>query len=950
MATYRQDITRSIEPAAANPRLLTEAARLKAEGTVGAIKAVAGTVFDAYAGAKQAGLEADLKNEVNALQGEMDAVKRADIASKAEYEVAMAEVPSSVDEFRNAFIIGGEDPEAVRSAATVFGKKKENEIVARFRAEQQKVMAARDAVPERYNEFMNRSEKILKQYIASNPLLANSLRKVSEEVTGKSNLELYSVNKLYEDVNFIEKQKEARAKAAQQAQQVLMSAYVEDRAKSGVSKTQAMAEFEAVTPEQRLELANASVQTARSKEEAKAALEAGGNQILNFATITVGDFSNALISKNSHVYARLMTEFKLSRADIAAGNIPDSVKNSPQYKTFLADAGTQVLQLLDAQYSTAVEQLNAKAKQTPADAEKVKTAKSLLDSWYKEQYDFYTKNPTSWLTALATKDDRESTVQKRLTMVDTLVRGLGIPADVVAQLGMTGDKAQYDIAVKRYPRAAAIIQLANTMREKALAGVGNDEWAKLLTQISTYQVNPVAPPPTTPNERLASLSVNQQLHESLQKDAIAGVTTAASADAVTKYVLSSFHDPANTEQVLAKGMTVISRTMSLLSPEDKASVIKNITEGANAMIYSENIGHGDKAKKAYLDFVSNAETFTTKGRTFTTNFVDETGNSPLKLVSKREVTAPAPVGRPAPRTNFIDAALSDPTRTNNTLAAIDDMLRVQSMATGIPIQQLRQDFIKNFNIRSSAPVSATYIDNFKRAAAGETPAAPAATPAAPAPAPAIPAGALTPLQEVDVNRDRLPAAQPSPVTNTQVQGTPLAPAPAASAAKPAAPAASAARPGEDNTKVLGLTSADTLGYQTRGLFAGEDTYFKQNPNVAGMATEDGKIIINPYSTLSNTEKKAVVKNEAFRLYMRENNVVPNFAITPQQKEAFKNTEYGGNETALKQTIVARILTGDTSALATPEQKAEAKRIQQQAGSKGAAKPAATSSGKEWWEQ
>jgi hypothetical protein len=200
-----------------------------------------------------------------------------------------------------------------------------------------------------------------------------------------------------------------------------------------------------------------------------------------------------------------------------------------------------------------------------------------------------------------------------------------------------------------------------------------------------------------------------------------------------------------------------------------------------------------------------------------------------------------------------------------------------------------------------------------------------------------------------------PAVQ-SAGTPSSPEAIPVAPAPAATASKPApaatpaAPAASAAKPGEDNTKALGLTSTDTLGYQTRGLFAGEDTYFKQNPNVAGMATEDGKIIINPYSTLSNTEKKAVVKNEAFRLYMRENNVVPNFAVTPQQKEAFKNTEYNGNETALKQTIVARILTGDTSALATPEQKAEAKRIQQQAGSKGAAKPAATSSGKEWWEQ
>lgn len=904
MAIYRQDTTRSIEPAAANPRLLTEASRLKTESTVGAMKAVSESLFGAYVGAKQAGLREDLQQEVNSLQGEMDAVKRADISAKAEYEQGMAAIPSAVSEFEAAIVTGGENPEAVRSAATLFGKKKENEIVARFRAEQQKVMAARDAVPERYNEFMNRSEKILKQYIAQNPGLANNFRKVSEEVTGKSGLELYSVNKLYEDVNYIEKQKEAAAKAAQQAQQVLMNAYVDDRVKAGVSKTQAMAEFSAVSPEQRLELASASVEAANSKEKAKAALEAGGNQLLNFATITVGDFGTELISKNSNVYARLMSEFKLSRADIAAGNIPDSVKNSPQYKQFISEAGTQVLQLLDSQYSTAVSQLNARAKTTPADADKVKLAKGLLDSWYKEQYDFYTKNPTSWLTAVATKDDRESTIQKRLNIVDTMVRSLGIPADVVAQLGMSGDSTQYKMARERYPRAASIIDHANTMREKVLTGVTSEEFVSLLGQIKSYKEVPASKPPTTPNERLASLSVNQQLQQKLIGAAATGEVNESTVLDLSKYVVSSFHDPANTEQVLAKGVTVIRQTMGKLSENDKASVIKTTNDNAAQFIYGE-LGHGNKAKQAYIAFVDNAQTFTSTGRTFTTTFIDETGNAPLKLVSKRDVTAPTPAGRPGRQgTNLLDVALSEPTNTNNVLSAIDDMLRVQSTVTGTPIQQLRQTFIKNFNIRSSASVSETYIADFKRAAAGETPVAPEVAPAAPAPAPATPANAMSPLVPADVNTGRTPVGPGETATAT--------------------PAVSS----EDNTRALGLTSADTLGYQTRGLFAGEDTYFRQNPSVAGMATEDGKIIINPYSTLSNTEKKAVVKNEAFRLYMRENNVVPKFAVTPQQKEAFKNTEYGGNETALKQTIVARILTGDPSALATPEQRAEAKLIRQ----------------------
>ena len=82
-----------------------------------------------------------------------------------------------------------------------------------------------------------------------------------------------------------------------------------------------------------------------------------------------------------------------------------------------------------------------------------------------------------------------------------------------------------------------------------------------------------------------------------------------------------------------------------------------------------------------------------------------------------------------------------------------------------------------------------------------------------------------------------------------------------------------------------------------------------------MAAEDGKIVMNPYSKLSDGEKKAVAENEGLRLWMRENDFNPTFTVTPKQRESFKGTEYGKpeNENFLKQTILARILTGDKSA-------------------------------------
>jgi hypothetical protein len=102
------------------------------------------------------------------------------------------------------------------------------------------------------------------------------------------------------------------------------------------------------------------------------------------------------------------------------------------------------------------------------------------------------------------------------------------------------------------------------------------------------------------------------------------------------------------------------------------------------------------------------------------------------------------------------------------------------------------------------------------------------------------------------------------------------------------------------------------------LYPGEDEYFKKNPHVTGMAAEDDKIIMNPYSTLKDAERQAVMLNEAARIHMRRNFEPPRFTLTPEQLE--KLGGYSKDENDIKATIAARILSGDPSAgAATPEQ-------------------------------
>ena len=112
------------------------------------------------------------------------------------------------------------------------------------------------------------------------------------------------------------------------------------------------------------------------------------------------------------------------------------------------------------------------------------------------------------------------------------------------------------------------------------------------------------------------------------------------------------------------------------------------------------------------------------------------------------------------------------------------------------------------------------------------------------------------------------------------------------------------------------------------LYPGEEEYFKANPHVTGMAADDDKIIMNPFSTLKDNEKQAVMLNEAARVHMRKKLIdAPNFELTPTQKEKFGS--YSKDPNDIRQTIAARILSGDPSAGdATPEQQEYVAKLRQ----------------------
>lgn len=134
---------------------------------------------------------------------------------------------------------------------------------------------------------------------------------------------------------------------------------------------------------------------------------------------------------------------------------------------------------------------------------------------------------------------------------------------------------------------------------------------------------------------------------------------------------------------------------------------------------------------------------------------------------------------------------------------------------------------------------------------------------------------------------------------------------------------------------LGMSKAPSprkaYGYEIREPYEDEHQYFKENPRVAGMATDDGRIIVNKHSGLKPIEQDALIKNEASRLLMREKGYKFDFDVTPEQMAPFQamGDEYSKPENYhhLQSTILARIISGDPSAgNVTPQQQQWANRI------------------------
>ena len=786
---YRVNITENIEPAMANPNTLAkineaQVARVRSETALAeTFSKVGADIFSGVAkayGTQQAekkvkALGEDISTGVDDLRSQMDEIIAMDTSNKTKGELERAQMQGNEDEIRTGAILASADPVIASQVANVFTTENENKFISNFRNEQQRIMLARDAMPQRQHEMMLRSEALLKKAIAETPELANNFRQVAEQVTGKARVDLYSVNKLYEDINFIERQKQEVGKAAQKQEDMMRNAYVADRKVSGTPETQALLEWQQKTPKERLDLVQASQVYAQSEKDATAALKAGGDALTNLTTLAKISFENELMGDNAHVLSQLKM-LGVSPQQIASGTVPPEIANSTEYKKLIETGGTKILTTLDAQYKTMNDKLMEKMKTVPADAAKARQAQEDLKKWYDDTKKYYTENKTSWLVATTTNPDGLATLQKRLNVVNSLVQSLSLPPDVIASLGMTGDKQAYNDARTRYPKTAKALDHFAMLREKAMQGVPDTEWMQLMKDIDSFNGEKKGTTPTTLTEAVASCVTYEQCNDITRKAVTdKNVVVEDPIAHVNKQVQLAFADPANTERLLKGGIASINEFINTrVQPADKPNVINLINMAAENNVYGA-LGHGDKAKASFTEALAYYDRYKDIGITVT--FKDVTGASAL-LVAPTRPMPNVPQNKLSVLQDWQRAGSRPPSsmgQLQSRLSAVDDVLKLQSQLTGVSIFELRKNFIKTFTSQGS--VSEAYGAQTQAMVSGETPpavavpaaliATPAAAPVAPATtsdftgAAPIPASALANQEAMRLAEEKANAAKPS---------------------------------------------------------------------------------------------------------------------------------------------------------------------------------------------
>ena len=878
MATFRADITRSVEPAAANPALLGRAAEANARA-VGTLTNLAGEMYKGYV----AGQMVDIENEAATAAGEFF------IKGQAAEQAA---AKSATIQAARGTVFGQFDESAPLEQQEAVGRQ-----LGAFDNELNRLKAAVEGGMSNV-QYISRIDSIVKKAIGKFPGLADQIRERVASVTGMPGADRWAQMSYVRDRFTPPKEGKAAkteedmalqdideiAKTGLKSREELLKLYRENRGEYNVQRDAWKQILTQQTETARIKAyyEGLSRQNDAKADQMKSGFAAIFNGSLAASTLVYG------VQDKESTYGNTLA--LMAQGDPRA---VDPVKfdtlvqlHNIQMRTNIMSAHRQAAQVIETYTGKNPDISPAKVREL---YENIDRQRDLALSQYSDK-------DGVGLKAMATvmRTYRDKTVQEKQQLVDLSIKQMAFyqNSPLVQQYLRGGadrenlkrtNKDFYEIMVNQEKQVLG--GMASLSSSIQISTDLSNIQRQLLQGQQTGQAVPADPAVPAQTTRAAHQVQMSNAQEALKKttllpEEVNNISSAFSTSAV--YGANSL--------VISKDYRMYGEKILKLSAPDQAIIKSNVSKGV-------------------VQSVNNVAE--------TKRFIEQRYGVQLQLgvndAGEIGVVAPAPVvrpGVPAPRVSQQYLQASEEF-TRQLKPVLSNMVSLRAMLTQEQPKAVGQDFATLIN--NNQPYGGFFSMEAKPVEAAPAVAAPAAT--------ATPAFTSTPAA---------PGTRTSNVVSGRVVDltTPATPA-------QAAPAASAA--------TQTTATFNTLGYPVRKPYESEDKYFKANPNVAGMATEDGAVILNPYSTLSDTEKQAVALNEAYRLYMRENKIVPKFELTEEQKKFFTGSEYANNPDAAKQTIVARILSGDPSAKATAQQKAEAKKIADQQKQKPAASGKRTAS-------
>jgi hypothetical protein len=646
MATkFQADITQAMQPSQADPSGMVSAIRSDANAKGAAITGVLGFAADAASGYIQEGFRQEQQRAFEPLQREMENVKMLDIEAKT------------------VFAPDKNDPEQVRV----------------FRERMDALAQARDQMPARAEEMKMRSNVLLKQYIARYPGLADKFKGISQDITGLRGLDMYDVQNLYNEIDFIEKQNQQQAAQAAKDDEALMKAFVNDT-KDELGETGAIDAYRKLPPSQRLAVVLTKKEGERAKKLVEESIKQGGAALYNVVGNSKIVFESQLADSSLQLAARL-EKLGVSRVAMLTNEIPENVAASPAYKAALQDAANGQLKLLDTQYQEALNSLRSGAV-SPADADTKNKAIDQLKTWYNATRENILKNGAlPALMALATADD-----------------SMNLPPEVSAQLQAGPDSILWKEAVKKYPPLAKKFAVMERMIRAAAQGVSDGEFNAVIKELGDIKSDPLKP--LIAADGTSSATAEAAFTLKIQEAASNVRQMAIGQMPVDAEYLVNMLGPATADGDLMTTFQQniapnLDRVISKMSEPEKADFLAAVKKTVYSRVYTID-GFGDLAKVHYDKVRKSLELRALSKQGGALGWSNADGTGPLSLNTYL----------PGGRTFNMWGSLRE---VNAALKLVDQALRTQAALTKEPIANLRKEFINVFLGEGSVSDSAATV-------------------------------------------------------------------------------------------------------------------------------------------------------------------------------------------------------------------------------------------------